>query len=494
VTQSKSCRRTRGGVKPKFQKKNHLKTNKVVYDDPATHSCLCCEDYEADCEPTYPCEDFQDIDLWNNGSDGVDNNSNMQRMPCEQIPGQLCRSCDDDECVDRNVTCTTLAIDYQRAVVDFARGDQKPAEVFPGDDDDAVEDNSRIQDPTDARRNSVDVVRENVWCDQKQHLGTIRYSHGMTTCVAKSTWRERRSRDAVSERPSNLSERIARVMELVDDDYPYASSIGTNNNDVDLSDACDEDLGPTSESYDDILGQFIEYLQTSQAVQIPQSRKPDTLQPRVVDSLRYETFIMDENITPLLFNDVNGLWSTLRYGCLEHGGPDVVDCLPCEDQSGTTAESHDFDRVIVEWCCGHDSLLGRTSQYSQGCKVIRLTLDDDLRTLDGLHKALGIAKQCPQDRTLLWSAMPCAGGSPLQRLNKAQGIGAEKLDACWRDFYVLWGNFEIVAKEVIGVGGIVTIEWPETKEYWEQPDVIRFLKKFNFDNSIFRGCACGLVT
>jgi hypothetical protein len=82
----------------------------------------------------------------------------------------------------------------------------------------------------------------------------------------------------------------------------------------------------------------------------------------------------------------------------------------------------------------------------------------------------------------------------LQRLNKALGIGAEKLDARWRDFYILWGNFEIVAEEVIGLGGVVAVEWPEMNEYWKQPDVIQFLKKFNFDNRIFHGCACSLVT
>jgi hypothetical protein len=136
------------------------KTNQdqVIYDDPAAHSCLCCEDYDTDCEPTCPCEDFQDIDLWNHGSDGVDCDSNMQRVPCEQIPGQLCRLCDDDECVDRNVTCATLAIYYQHTVIDFTRGDQKPAEMFPGDDDDTVEDTNRVQDPIDACYKSVVLV------------------------------------------------------------------------------------------------------------------------------------------------------------------------------------------------------------------------------------------------------------------------------------------------------------------------------------------------
>jgi hypothetical protein len=43
--------------KSKFQKKKCVETNKVVYDDPATRACLCCEDYDADREPDYPCED-----------------------------------------------------------------------------------------------------------------------------------------------------------------------------------------------------------------------------------------------------------------------------------------------------------------------------------------------------------------------------------------------------------------------------------------------------
>jgi hypothetical protein len=51
----------RGGSlqKAKFQKKR-IKTNEVMYDDPATHTCLCCEDYDADREPDYPCGDSRD--------------------------------------------------------------------------------------------------------------------------------------------------------------------------------------------------------------------------------------------------------------------------------------------------------------------------------------------------------------------------------------------------------------------------------------------------
>jgi hypothetical protein len=120
-------------------------------------------------------------------------------------------------------------------------------------------------------------------------------------------------------------------------------------------------------------------------LQSRKSHRTETLQPRIVGRLCSETLItsvMDEDTTPFLFNDVNRLWSKLRYGCLKDDEPHVVDCLTCEEQLETVAEYPDPDRVIIEWCCGHDSLLGCPSKYSKGCKVVRLTIDDDLRMLD----------------------------------------------------------------------------------------------------------------
>jgi hypothetical protein len=53
-----------GSFKSKFQKRKRAKANEVVYDDPATHTCLCCGGDDTDCEPAYPCELVEGIDLW----------------------------------------------------------------------------------------------------------------------------------------------------------------------------------------------------------------------------------------------------------------------------------------------------------------------------------------------------------------------------------------------------------------------------------------------
>jgi hypothetical protein len=95
-------------------------------------------------------------------------------------------------------------------------------------------------------------------------------------------------------------------------------------------------------------------------------------------------------------------------------------------RSTDTVEAERADRVIIEWCCAVDGMLGRASTYSKGCRAIRLTMKDDLRTQKG---ALDIGKSCPIGRILFWSAIPCAGGSPWQMLNIAQGEGLAKIKA-----------------------------------------------------------------
>jgi hypothetical protein len=151
-----------------------------------------------------------------------------------------------------------------------------------------------------------------------------------------------------------------------------------------------------------------------------------------------------------------------------------------------------YDRVIIEWCCGRDSMLGKSSKRSGGCKVVRLTIDDDLRASEGLQKAIQVLQNCPRGRTLLWSSMPCAGGSPWRTLNVAVGEGLEKIGRL-RDFRLLWSNFELMARAVMDVGRKVVIEWPERCKYWTDISVMRFVKQRSFVDSIFHGCACGLV-
>jgi hypothetical protein len=115
--------------------------------------------------------------------------------------------------------------------------------------------------------------------------------------------------------------------------------------------------------------------------------------------------------------------------------------------------------------------LGRTTTCGKVCRVIRLTIDDDLRPLAGSHKALTIVKDCPKGRTLLWSAMPCFGGSPWRALIIAQGGGRDEIAARWRDFRILWHHFGIVSQAVLAIDGVVAIAWLVSCSCWKVGEV-----------------------
>ena len=73
------------------------------------------------------------------------------------------------------------------------------------------------------------------------------------------------------------------------------------------------------------------------------------------------------------------------------------------------------DRTIVEFCCGHNSRIGQPRNKKPGCRVVRLTVDDDLRKRSGMETALKAVRE--HHNVLLWVAIPCTGGCPWQRIN-----------------------------------------------------------------------------
>ena len=81
----------------------------------------------------------------------------------------------------------------------------------------------------------------------------------------------------------------------------------------------------------------------------------------------------------------------------------------------------DIDCVIIEFCCYKDSLMGKSTSHSVGCKVIRVTSEHDMTTERGLLWLLdqirGIPKHLP---ILLWGSIPCTGGTAWTRLNIKQ--------------------------------------------------------------------------
>ena len=148
-------------------------------------------------------------------------------------------------------------------------------------------------------------------------------------------------------------------------------------------------------------------------------------------------------------------------------------------------------RTIVEFCCGENSRMGRTALKKPDCKVVRLTMKDDLRTPSGRETAIKAVTENPQ--VLLWVAIPCTGGCPWQRYNaKRSAETAGKIEEHRIEMRKLWKTLEVVANVNRKNGGKIAIEWPSNCDYWRLDFVNDFMVKYHLIKAKCQGCAFGL--
>ena len=80
------------------------------------------------------------------------------------------------------------------------------------------------------------------------------------------------------------------------------------------------------------------------------------------------------------------------------------------------------DRVMIEFCCGQDSNLGKPSRASQGCKVIRVHERIDANSKACVDMIWGelksVVRDNPRAKVLVYAALPCTGGSSWQYVNE----------------------------------------------------------------------------
>eukprot|EP00971_Amphidinium_carterae_P166209 3294343-Amphidinium_carterae.1 len=100
------------------------------------------------------------------------------------------------------------------------------------------------------------------------------------------------------------------------------------------------------------------------------------------------------------------------------------------------------------------------------------------------------------DTTMVWSAIPCTGGTPWRRLNDAKhGDDPEykkKMRQHDKTFDALWDNFVQIAEHCLSAHGIVVMDWPTSCTYWQKYRVKSFLKYHHLKKVDFHGCAVGL--
>ena len=97
--------------------------------------------------------------------------------------------------------------------------------------------------------------------------------------------------------------------------------------------------------------------------------------------------------------------------------------MALDKQDSKAANLADYDRMLIELCTNEDSKMGEPTVASQGCFVVRVTIQHDLTTLQGLQFALdAVLAWCRHRRKLklgidimLWISIPCTDGSEVRK-------------------------------------------------------------------------------
>ena len=153
------------------------------------------------------------------------------------------------------------------------------------------------------------------------------------------------------------------------------------------------------------------------------------------------------------------------------------------------APAHPTKRRILEWCCGPNSKIGSHPCTRRGCDVLRITEKEDATKPKTVEKAKAFVVQ---PRCLLFSSMPCTGGSPWQRINVKKPGGYANLRRHRKLFNALWTNFESIARQAHAARNYIAIEWPRGCSYWLMPKVKNLCTELGLKFVDFHGCMFGL--
>ena len=147
-----------------------------------------------------------------------------------------------------------------------------------------------------------------------------------------------------------------------------------------------------------------------------------------------------------------------------------------------------FRRIIIEFCCSPQSLLG--IHADSDCCVIRITKDIDANQLQTVAEC---SRVCKRPNVMLFGSIPCTGGSTWSYINTKTPSGAKKVRQHVLKMIPLFRTFSRLAEICASHGNVFAMEWPAYCTYWKRQDVKSFLNKHNCQHVVFDGCMLGLT-
>eukprot|EP00971_Amphidinium_carterae_P098484 1947814-Amphidinium_carterae.2 len=99
---------------------------------------------------------------------------------------------------------------------------------------------------------------------------------------------------------------------------------------------------------------------------------------------------------------------------------------------------------------------------------------------------------------MVWSAIPCTGGTRWRRLNDSKHADdpdyRRKMRQHDKTLDALWDNFVQIGEHCLSAKGIVFMEWLTRCTYWQKRRVKAFLKLHHLRKVDFHGSAVWLTS
>ena len=155
---------------------------------------------------------------------------------------------------------------------------------------------------------------------------------------------------------------------------------------------------------------------------------------------------------------------------------------------GKTLHARNVERNIFEYCTEGDSVIG--SKADPDCNCVRAAEAVDAGSDSGHEMAMQAARK---PRTLVWVAIPCAGGPAWQHVNQRHASARAKIETHKALFRQIWRRFEAVASAAHEAGNKIAIEWPRSCAYWKLDCVKLLLRQCGLQAVKVDGCAFAMV-
>ncbi len=152
----------------------------------------------------------------------------------------------------------------------------------------------------------------------------------------------------------------------------------------------------------------------------------------------------------------------------------------------------DINRNLSEVCCSNKSFMGLTTVESYGCNISRITIKEDFTTDFGLDMAISNIKG-PQDGA--WVCIPCTGGGKYNGPNYKNYEGARRK---MLNHFILFRKMKRSLIKLLehcwNIGAFLLIEWPKSCAYWNDPDIVVWIARFQLQFTEFHGCQFDLTS